>query len=187
MERIEAYKILTAFLKNPNLIKHCLATEAAMRALCVRLIQNPGNELIEKWGLTGLLHDADYELVNGKPEIHGILITEKIELPEDVAYAIRAHNWQNTKIMPQTSLDWAIACSDQLTGLIVAATFVNPTKKLSDVTPEFVMKRYYEKAFARGADRTSIILCEEKLGIPLLEFITIVLASMQQIPDKLGL
>ncbi|OGH15442.1 MAG: hypothetical protein A3C27_00670 [Candidatus Levybacteria bacterium RIFCSPHIGHO2_02_FULL_39_36] len=185
--RFEAFRILTTYLKNPNLIKHSLATEAAMAGICKFLLVEPDQETLTNWQITGLLHDADYELVRNHPEEHGIMITEKVKLPDEIAYAIKAHNYQNTKINPISPLDWAISCCDQLTGLIVAAALVSPTKKLESMSPEFVLKRFYEKSFAKGADRVSIITCEEKLGIPLLKFIEIVLNSMKEIAMPLGL
>lgn len=189
MNREEAYTILTKYLTNPNLIKHCLAAEAAMKALYGRL--NPAVDPIEqeKWGIVGLLHDADYELAKGHPEVHGLLLFEKepSSIPEDIAYAIKAHNYQYTKVTPESKMDWAIASCDQLTGLIVAATLISPEKKLAAVTPGFVLNRFNEKSFAKGADRSSIMLCESKLQIPLSEFIAIVLTAMKSISDVLGL
>ena len=199
MKREEAYKILTTYLKNANLIKHCLAAETAMKGLCIYLNPNASSEEIEKWGITGLLHDADYEIYDGNPAKHGMVITEKVELPKDIAHAINSHNFQNTGVEPESPMDWAITCADQLTGLIVACALVHPArnasasvagepeKKLEPLTPEFVLKRLGEKAFARGADRSVISLCEEKLGIPLDKFIEIVLSSMKDISADLGL
>lgn len=187
MKREEAYKILMTYLKNPNLIKHCLSTEAAMKALCVYLNPNAGSDEIDKWGTTGLLHDADYEIFGTDPAKHGMIITEKVELPKDIAHAINSHNFQNTKVEPESPMDWAITCADQLTGLIVACALVHPDKKLAPLTPEFVLKRLNEKSFARGADREVIKLCEEKLGIPLPKFTETVLSSMKNISIDLGL
>ena len=187
MNREEAYQILTKYLKNKNLIKHCLAAEAAMKGICVYLNPNAANEEIKKWGITGLLHDADYEIYGTDPARHGMVITEKEKLPDDVAHAINSHNFQNTKVEPESQMDWAITTCDQLTGLIVAATLISPTKKISDITSEFVLKRFGEKAFAKGADRKVIQLCEDKLDIPLAKFVQIVLSSMQDISSELGL
>lgn len=190
MTREDAYQILTKYLTNPNLLKHCLATEITMKAIYRRLY---GGEFYnqtaeDRWGITGLLHDADYELAKGKPEIHGILLSEKEpNLPVDISYAIKAHNYQNTKMEPRSDMDWTIACCDQLTGLIVAATLVHPDKKLASITPEFVLNRYNEKSFAKGANRESIAMCESKLRIPLLEFIQLTLSAMQGISNQLGL
>ncbi len=84
-------------------------------------------------------------------------------------------------------MDWGIRCADQLTGLIVAATLVHPDKTLAFITQDFVLKRMNEKSFAKGANREPILQCQEKLGIPLSEFVTIVLQSMQKISNDLGL
>ncbi|HVZ58201.1 MAG TPA: phosphohydrolase [Patescibacteria group bacterium] len=190
--RDEAYKILTKYLKNPNLIKHCLAAEAVMRALYRHFYLNTpeySSAGEEKWGITGLLHDADYDLCKGQPEIHGVLLIDKEgdKIPEDIAYAIKAHNYERTLILPKSLLDWSIACCDQLTGLIVAATLVSPEKKINKVTVDFIMNRYKERSFAKGADRKSIEKCEEKLNIPLTEFVAIALEAMQSISSELGL
>lgn len=188
MTREEAYQILTKYLKNQNLIKHSLAAEATMKDLYKRLHAgdiNPNDE--EKWGIVGLLHDADYELAQGKPEVHGLLLFNKESaIPQDIANAIKSHN-PATKIEPKAQMDWAIYCADQLTGLIVAATLVHPDKKLASVTPDFVLNRMKEKSFAKGADRKPILLCEEKLGIPLKEFVSVTLSAMQSINKELGL
>jgi len=183
MTRNEAYTILTKYLTNKNLIKHCLATEVTMKALSKRF---NGNE--EVWGITGLLHDADYELAKDKPEVHGLLLFEKEkDIPEDIAQAIKSHNFQLTKVDPISPMDWAITCCDQLTGLIIASALIHPEKKLQPVTVDFVLNRMKKKDFAKGADRIVILLCEEKLGIPLNEFVSITLTAMQNIAHELGL
>ena len=84
-------------------------------------------------------------------------------------------------------MDWANTCCDQLTGLIVACALVHPDKKLASLTPEFILKRMKGKSFAKGADRKPILMCEEKLGIPLKDFIEINLSAMQSIRNDLGL
>jgi len=192
MTHEEAEIILHKYLKNKNLIKHCLATEAVMKALYRKFYGNSPEYTYtaeEGWGITGLLHDADYEMCKGRPEIHGILLIDKegSKIPADIAYAIKAHNYERTLVLPKSLLDWSIACCDQLTGLIVAAALIHPDKKLASITPEFILKRFNEKSFAKGADRKSVEKCEEKLGIPLLEFIQISLAAMQQISEELEL
>lgn len=192
MTRDEAYLLLTKYLKTPNLIKHSLAAEVVMKALYCHFYQNtPDYSLVteEAWGITGLLHDADYEICKGRPEIHGILIIDKEgdKIPPEIAYAIKAHNYERTLVLPKSLLDWSIACCDQLTGLIVAATLMHPDKKLASVTPDYLMNRYKDKSFARGAHRESIEKCEEKLGIPLADFMKICLTAMQSISNELGL
>jgi|SRR5581483_6430422 len=193
MNREEAYQLLTKYLKNKNLIKHSLAAEAAMRGIYRHLTpkddQNPTEE--EKWGITGLLHDIDYEVAQEKNELdkHGKLLFEKgeVKLPEDIEHAIRAHNYTMTGTDPQNSMDWAITACDQLTGLITACALVRPDKKLASVTVESVQKKFGQKAFAAGANRDAITFCESKLTISLTAFIEITLHAMQTISDNLEL
>jgi predicted hydrolase (HD superfamily) len=193
MSRNEAYLLLTRYLKNKNLIKHSLAAEAAMRGIYRHLIpekdQNSSDE--EIWGITGLLHDIDYELAQETNQLnsHGKLLFEKgeVKLPEAIEHAIRAHNYTMTGTDPKSQMDWAITASDQLTGLITACALVRPDKKLASVTVDSVQKKFGQKAFAAGADRNSIMLCETQLNIHLATFIEIVLTAMQQISGHLGL
>jgi uncharacterized protein len=191
MTRDEALVILKKYLTNENLIKHCLACEATMKALYDKLQTDPqsySKQIRDKWGITGLLHDADYELSKGHPQIHGLLLFEKEpnKFPIDIEYAIKAHN-PDTEIEPQSPLDWAIRCCDQLTGIIVACALIHPSRKLEPLTVDFVLKRLGEKSFAKGAKREPILQCEEKLLIPLREFVEITLKAMQGISNELGL
>ncbi len=142
-----------------------------------------------EWGITGLLHDADYELCKGRPEIHGTLLIDKEgdKIPKEIAYAIKAHNYERTLVLPKTLLDWSIAICDQLTGIIVACALIHPDKKLAPLTTDFILKRFNSSSFAKGADRRMIEKCEEKLKIPLKEFIEINLKAMQGISTDLGL
>ena len=191
MNREEAYKTLTKLIKNQNLIKHHLACEAVMKVLYRKFTpstgQNPQDE--EKWGIVGLLHDADYELTRNHPEKHTLVLEEKIgsKLPEDVMYAILSHNFANNQVLPKSAMDWSIYCADELTGLIIAATLVNPEKKLASVTTDFVINRFNEPSFARGANRDQILACQDKLGIPIRDFIDLSLKAMQSISHELGL
>lgn len=193
MTREEAFQLLSKYLTNKNLIKHSLAAEAGMRGIYKHLTPenewNPADE--ETWGIAGLLHDIDYEVAQkeNKLDRHGILLFEtgEVSLPEDIEHAIKAHNYTATKVNPESQMDWAITACDQLTGLITACALVRPEKKLSAVTTEAVMKKFGQKAFAAGANRDSIKLCEEKLNIPLEEFISITLKGMQGISKDLEL
>lgn len=190
LTRKAAYEILKKYMQNPNLLKHSLAAEAAMKGIYTHMYYGKSgyNEHdLEKWGITGLLHDADYEMSKGKPEEHGLLLFDyEKDIPLDIKHAIQAHN-PATGVKAEKPLDWGIRCADQLTGLIVAAALIHPEKKLSPLTPEFIQKRMNEKSFAKGADREPILQCEEKLGIPLPQFIAIILKAMQEIHKDLGL
>lgn len=188
--RDQAFQILMKYLKNENLIKHSLAAEVAMKAIYTHFYTGRpdfSETELQTWGITGLLHDADYEMSKGRPDAHGILLFDyEKEIPPAIMQAIKAHN-PATNVKPEKQMDWAIRCADQLTGLIVAAALVHPDKKLAPLTAEFILKRMNDKSFAKGADREPIKQCEEKLGIPLTQFIEIVLKAMQGISTDLGL
>lgn len=181
MKREEALGLLKMHLKNQNLVKHCLSVEACMRAVAVRLGHDP-----ETWGLAGILHDLDYELTEKNPELH---TTETVKMLDDlgispqVIHAIKAHA---SKVSCEEAMDWAIYSIDPLTGLIIAATLMHPTKKIKSIDLEFVKRRYREKSFARGARREEIEECRN-LGLDLDEFISICIAAMQGIDAELGL
>lgn len=195
--REEALQFLNKNVENKNIIKHMLACEAMMRALARAMRAENRQQATEEeisedeWALAGLLHDGDYS-PNVPVEKQGIQVTEMLrekgfEIPENVAHAMAAHNWHNTGVAPESQMDWALFCGDSLTGLIVAATLVLPSKKLADLTVESVLKRFKEPSFAKGTRRDEIALCQEKLGIPLEEFVKITLEAMQGISGDLGL
>lgn len=188
INRKDALTLIGEHVKNTNIIKHMLALEAVMGALWEK-IKEDGTK--EEWGLSGLLHDGDY-CDEVPPEKQGIQIVtwakEKgYEIPDNVAHAMAAHNWDNTKVEPVNKMDWSIFCADSLTGLIVACALVLPTKKLTDVTGEMVLKKFGQKSFAGGTRRDEIKMCEEKLGISLTDFIKISLQAMQEVHEDLGL
>ena len=142
---------------------------------------------MEEWGIVGLLHDADYELCKNHPERHTLILEEKIgdKLDPKLMHAIKSHNWQNNGVVPKSRLDWSIYCCDELTGLIIAAALIHPEKKLGLLNVDFVMKRFNEPSFAKGANRAQIMMCEKELMIPLPEFVEIVLKAMQEISNEL--
>jgi putative nucleotidyltransferase with HDIG domain len=184
MNREKALSLLKSNLKNKNLFKHCLAVEAAMQKMAVRFNQRP-----DEWGLAGLLHDIDYEETKEKPEEHsktGAAMLRKLGVDERICQAILTHN-EAHGIEPESLMAKALYCIDPLTGLIVAAALVLPSKRLADLTSENVLHRFREKSFARGANREIIARSQELLGLSLEEFVKIVLAAMQQIASELGL
>ena len=160
-----------------------------MGSLCRTLNPRADENLISKWRLVGLLHDADYELTKDNPEKHTLVLEEKIgkQLDRDVIYAIKAHNFVHTGINPESLMDWSMYACDELSGLIIASALIHPDKRLSNIDVSFIMNRFNDKTFAKGASRAQIKLCEEKLNIPLEEFIKICLISMQSISSELNL
>ncbi len=183
MSREEAYQLLKRHLKNKNLFKHCLAVEAVMHRLAEHF--NEGTRL---WSLAGLLHDIDYERTKDDPEKHSVVGAEMLTgegFPEELVYAVKVHNDHHG--LPRNSkLDKALYATDPLTGLIVAAALIRPAKKLDIVDVDFLMNRYNEKSFARGARRDVIASCEE-MGLSLEEFMGLGLEAMQGIAAELGL
>lgn len=183
MNRSEAMELLKKNLKNKNLIKHCLAVEAVMANLAIHFGEDE-----EKWALAGLLHDIDYDSTKDDPHSHSLVGAEILSsagLPEDVVYAVKVHNEAHG--LPRNSLmDKALYATDPLTGLITAAALIRPEKSLFAVDVDSLVKRYGEKAFARGANRETIAACSE-LGLTLEEFMEISLDGMQGIAKDLGL
>ena len=183
MTRNEALNFVRANVRNNNLIKHMLAAEAIMRALAKRLGEDE-----EEWGLTGLLHDIDIELIGDNFAEHGRrgadLAAEEGVSPE-VCHAIMCHNWTN-EVPCVTLLDKALICTDPLTGLIMAGALIRPDRKLEGLTVESLLKRFGEKRFAAGAIREQIASCKD-IGLSLEEFIGIGLDAMKGIAGDLGL
>ena len=181
MTREDALVLVNKQLKNGNLIKHCLAVEACMKAVALRVGQDP-----EPWGLAGLLHDLDYEVTEKSPELHTsetVKILNGLGMDPLIVHAVQAHAG---KVPCANPMDWAIFSIDPLTGLIIAATLMHPAKKLRAIDLEFVKRRYKEKSFAKGARRDEIEQCVN-LGLSLDEFITICIQAMQGIDQDLGL
>jgi len=184
MTREEGLELLKQNLSNQNLIKHCFALEAIMRALARYFNQNE-----EKWGIAGLLHDIDYEKVKDSPSQHSLVgakMLEDLGVDKDICQAVKVHN-EAHGIPPETLLEKALFVADPITGLIVAATLVLPSKKINDLTPENVLNRFKEKAFAKGANREIIQQSKELLNLKLEEFVKISLEAMQKIASELGL
>jgi len=204
MDREQALEIVHRYVTNSNMVKHMLATEAVMRALARRFGEDE-----DRWGLAGLLHDADAEMViSGGQEFavpkqtgngptpagkHAAMVAQGLLVPkltqnaldEDIASAIASHN-PYTGIKPQGRMGWALYAADPLTGLIVASALVLPDKKLAGLMAESVLKRFAEARFAKGANRAQIAACSE-LGVTLEEFVEIGLTAMKTIAGEMGL
>jgi len=171
-------------VKNRNLRKHMYAVEAVMRHLARRL---DGDE--EKWALAGLIHDIDYEETADNPQEHSLVGAEmltELGMDPDIVYAVKVHNPAHG-LERHSKLDQALHIADPLTGLIVAAALIHPDKKLSAIDTQFVLNRFKEKQFARGANREQIALCQQELGLDLEEFIGLGLEAMQSISQQLDL
>lgn len=183
MQRQEALSLMQCKLTNKNLQKHTLAVEAIMRHLAVRFDAD-----VEEWGLAGMLHDIDYEETKADPARHSLVGGDELAalgLPTAIVDAVRAHNGYHG--LPRTTmLAKALYAADPLSGLIVAAALVSPAKKLAAIDAAFVMNRFGERSFARGADRETIKCCAD-LGIELDDFVAIGVTAMQEVAADLGL
>jgi hypothetical protein len=183
MTREEALDLLKKNLENQNLFKHSLAVEAVMKELAGHF-----GEDRDTWGLAGLLHDIDYDRTKDLPDRHsleGARLLEEQGLPEDVVYAVKAHNERHG--LPRKSLlDKALYATDPVTGLIVAGALIKKEKSLGAIDVPFLLNRFGEKSFARGANRETIKSCEE-MGLSLEEFLEISLRAMQKISGEMGL
>ncbi len=159
----------------------------AMRALAEKLGGDP-----DSWEILGLLHDADWEETKDMPDEHTkhslAWLQELGETEGNIVHALMSHNRKHTHLAElEGNMEWALETVDELTGFIVAVALVRPEKSLAAVTPESVMKKWNQKAFAAAVERGQIAQCEEKLHIPLPEFIAITLSTMQSHHEDLGL
>ncbi len=179
--REEALILVQNSVSNRNLIGHMLATEAVMEGLAQHF-----GEQVQVWAMAGLLHDLDYDETKDRPEMHGIRTVEllqPIDVPQEVLNAILAHCDQKPA---ETLIEQSIYCADPVTGLIVAGALIRKERKLDLVDVPFLMNRFKEKSFARGADRDQIMKCTD-IGLDLEQFLRIALTQMQRISQELGL
>ena len=181
--RDEAWTLLTEHTKNPSLIKHALAVEAAMRAYAAHY-----GEDVEMWGVTGLIHDFDYEehpTLDEHPMV-GAGILRGLGWPEEIVQAVLGHGLSTG--VPRTSLmAKALFAVDELTGLIVACTLVRPDKCIMGLEPRSVRKKWKDKAFARGVNRAEIEMGAADLGVDLNEHIAFVIDALKPAAKELGL
>jgi putative nucleotidyltransferase with HDIG domain len=183
LNRKEAYELLRKNQHTENLIKHSLAVETILQATAKRLGENE-----QLWGLTGLLHDLDYDFTKNEPSRHSQITVKVIEglIPEEGINAIKAHNYQYTAQVPQTYLDKSLIAADAVSGLIIAAALVMPSKRLTDVTPKTLQDKFKDKSFAAGCNRKRIELCTD-MELELQVFLELSLNALKNIADTLGL
>jgi putative nucleotidyltransferase with HDIG domain len=186
MNRDEAWAIVTEYTASDSLRKHMLSVEAAMRAYAPRYDSD-----VDLWGVVGLLHDFDYErypdvAVAGHPLMGSKILRER-GVSEEIIRAILSHATEVTAVERVTTLEKALYAVDELTGLITATALVRPNKNIADVDLASIKKKWKNKAFAAGVDRTEIEHAAVALGVPLEEHILVVLHAMQAIAPALSL
>ncbi len=182
--REEAFGLLRCYLKNEKMISHSLASEAIMCSIAEKLGEDP-----QVWGIAGLLHDLDYELINEDPSRHGAetaRILEEKGVSSEIIDVIRMHNAEGLGLVRSTLFEHAITCAETITGMIVATALVYPDKKVAGVKVKSVTKRMKTKHFARAVSRERIMECE-KIGLNLNDFVSLSLEAMKEVAEDIGL
>ena len=182
MQKDSALEIMKEHLKKDYMVKHSLAVAAIMKSTAGYLGEDAA--LFET---IGLLHDIDFEKIS-KPEEH-TLITETLlkgVASDEMIRSIKTHNFEHTKINPERAVEYALIAADAVSGLVVAAALVMPSKRLSDVRADTLKEKFKAKDFARNCNREKILYCE-KINIPLEKFLEISLSSLKDIAGELGL
>lgn len=184
MTRDQALAIVREFVKNENLVRHMLAVESAMAAYAKKYGENE-----EKWRVTGLLHDFDWEIhptLEGHPQKGSEILRQK-GVDAEIIRAILSHA-PHTGLTRDSLMEKALFACDELTGLITTTALVRPSKKISDVEVKSIKKKWKDKAFAAGVNRQEVEIGASELGVNLWEeHVPLVLKSMQAIADDLGL
>lgn len=183
MNRDQALAIVTTYVKSPNLVNHMLAVEAAMRFYARKLGEDE-----ERWAVTGLLHDFDWEIhptLEEHPQA-GAPILRQLGVPEDIILAVLSHA-DHAGVPRVTPMQKALSACDEITGLITAVALVRPSRSLYDLTASSVKKKWKDRAFAAGANREEIVRGAQEFNVELWEHVDNVILAMRQIAPQLGL
>ena len=181
--REEAFALLKEYNKSEGLIKHALAVEGVMR-----YIARKRGEDEEKWGVIGLIHDLDYEKY---PDQHCRKTEEILQehgWPQEYIRAVISHGWGIcVDVEPKTELEKVLYAIDELTGLVVTTALVRPSRSVMDLKTKSVKKKWKDKRFAAGVDRSIIEKGAQMLGVELADLITDTIMGMREVADEIGL
>ena len=183
MTRDEALALVREYVKNEGLVRHMLCVEAAMRFYAEKF-----GEEVELWGITGLLHDFDWE-IHPTLEQHpmdGAPILRERGVDEQVVQAILSHA-DRTGVPRDSLMRKALWACDEITGLITAVALVRPSRSLYDLEASSVKKKWKDKAFAAGTDRAEMEHAAAEFGVELWEHVGNVILAMRRIAPELGL
>ena len=179
----EALSLFKEFNKSASLLKHAYSVEGVMRHIARKRGEDEG-----KWGIIGLMHDLDYERF---PEQHCRKSREILEergWPEEYIRAIVSHGWGIcSDVEPLTEMEKVLYTVDELTGLITAVAIIRPSKSVADLEVKSVMKKWKDKSFAAGVNRSVIEKGTVMLGVDLRELIDGVIMGMRDVADQIGL
>ena len=179
----EALSLFKEFNQSESLLKHAYTVEGVMRYIAKKMGEDE-----EKWGIVGLMHDLDYERF---PEQHCRKSREILEergWPEEYIRAIVSHGWGIcSDVEPKTSMEKTLYAIDELTGLVTAVAIIRPSKSVADLEAKSVMKKWKDKSFAAGVNRSIIETGTAMLGMELSDVVTDVIMGMRQVADRIGL
>jgi len=182
IDRKQAFVLINKYLKDKDNIRRGLAVEAILKKMAELLEKD-----IQLWGLTGLLHNLDYEYCSSSPEKRGTLSSQLLEglLPDGGVNAIKSNNYMHTDYIPTTSLDKSLIASVSAAGLISVIVRTSDSKTIKDISLATVVNKYHDPEFATRYNRKRIILCED-VGMQLEFFLNLCLEEMKEISDELN-
>ncbi len=181
--REDAWALLTEFNQSDSLIKHALCVEGVMR-----YIARKRGEDEDKWGIIGLVHDLDYERFPDEHCQKTQEILTECGWPEEYIRSIVSHGWGIcSDVEPKSDMEKVLYAIDELTGLVTAVALVRPSRSVMDLAPKSVKKKWKDKAFAAGVDRSIIEKGAAMLGMDKSELIEDVILGMREVADQIGL
>lgn len=183
MTRGDAWDLVCEWIQNPNLRKHLLAVEAAMRAYARTFGEDEA-----PWGIVGLVHDLDYERCPSREAGHPFVGVEELrrrDVPEPWCRAVLSHA-DYSGVPRATRMEQTLFAVDELVGFVIAVALVKPGKSLAAVDVDSVKRKMKDKAFARGVNRDDVVRGAAELGVPLDEHIGFVVTALQQVAPTLG-
>lgn len=181
--RNEAWMLFKKYNESESLTKHALAVEGVMRYMARKHGENE-----EIWGIVGLIHDLDYEKFPDRHCKKTEEILKENRWPEELIRAVLSHGWQIvTDVEPENLIEKTLYAIDELTGLVVTSALVRPSRSVLDIKAKSVMKKWKDKRFAAGVNRSVISKGAELLNVELSELITDTIMGMREVAEEIGL
>ena len=184
--REQAIELVKKYNKEESHIHHAIAVENAMRHFAELYNESP-----DLWGVVGLLHDIDWEMTTDTPERHCHVAPELLReagVDEEIIHAVQSHGWGIcSDVEPSNDMERTLFTIDELTGLIITAGLVRPSKSLADLELKSVKKKWKDKAFARGVNRDIIKQGAEKMNMPLDDVITETIKALRPVEKLIGM
>ena len=181
--REDALALLKTYNQSESLIKHALAVEGVMRFMARKYGEDE-----DVWGVVGLIHDLDYEQFPDQHCKKTEAILKENNWPDSLIRAVVSHGWGIcSDVKPETDMEKVLFAIDELTGLVATSALVRPTKSVMDMKAKSVKKKWKDKRFAAGVDRSIIQTGADMLGVELGDLITDTIQGMREVADEIGL